>query len=134
MMQLDLIHEDIYEALRVCVGALGGAKKVGSFLRPEMPADKAGNWLNDCLNTARRDKLDIEQILLILKESRKVGCHAAMCFIAEECHYRKPEPIEPRNEIVELQKEFIRSVEQNQKILQRMEQMQTLQVNERRRA
>ena len=126
MTQAELFHEDIYEALRTCVGALGGAKKVGVALRPEMAADKAGNWLNDCLNTAKRDKLDIEQVLFILKESRKVGCHAAMFFIADDCDYQRPEPVEPKDEIAELQKAFIQSVHQNQKILERMEKMQSL--------
>jgi hypothetical protein len=92
-----------------------------------MAADKAGNWLNDCLNTSKRDKLDIEQFLFVLKEARKVGCHAAMKFIADECSYHKPEPIEPLDEMAELQKAFMASVAQNRKILERMERMQSLQ-------
>ncbi|MEW8119885.1 MAG: hypothetical protein AB2792_22210 [Candidatus Thiodiazotropha sp.] len=127
MTQVELFHEDIYEALRTCIGALGGAKKVGVLLRPEMAADKAGNWLNDCLNTAKRDKLDIEQVLYILKEARKVGCHAAMFFIADDCDYRRPEPIEPNNEIAELQKQSIEAVNRLEGLVKRMKHMQSLQ-------
>ncbi|MEW8193920.1 MAG: hypothetical protein AB2793_09425 [Candidatus Thiodiazotropha sp.] len=127
MTQSELFHEDIYDALRSCISVLGGAKKVGAALRPEMPIDKAGNWLNDCLNSAKRDKLDIEQVLYILREARKAGCHAAMYFIADDCDYHRPEPVEPRDEMAELQKAFIQSVQQNQKILDRMEKMQSLQ-------
>ncbi|MBT3042221.1 MAG: hypothetical protein KME67_05105 [Candidatus Thiodiazotropha sp. (ex Codakia orbicularis)] len=127
MEQLELIHEDIYEALRTCIGALGGPKKVGVVLKPEMSVDKARNWLNDCLNPSKRDKLDIEQVLWILRESRKIGCHAAMYFIANHCNYRQPEPIEPLDEMAELQKAFIQSVAENRRLLERMERMQTLQ-------
>jgi hypothetical protein len=127
MIQSQLFHEDIYEALRTCVGALGGPKKVGAILRPEMAVDKAGNWLNDCLNTSKRDKLDIEQVLLILKESRKAGCHAAMYFISDDCNYQRPDPVEPRDEMAELQKAFIQSVSDQRRMLDRMEKMQALQ-------
>jgi hypothetical protein len=47
-MQIPLIHEDFLDALKTCVQALGGAKKVGPMLRteweeePERPL--AGCW------------------------------------------------------------------------------------------
>lgn len=54
MNQQPLFCEDIFEALRVDVMALGGAKKVGCLLWPELSADKAGEMLNNCLNRTRR--------------------------------------------------------------------------------
>lgn len=127
MDQLELIHEDIYDALRDCIKALGGNKRVGSVFWPEKPIGKAGEQLADCINRDRQQKLDPEQTLYILKEARKVGCHIGMHFIAEECNYRKPEPIEPKDEIAELQKAFIQSVGQSEKIADRLKEMLSLQ-------
>ncbi|MFK5950901.1 MAG: hypothetical protein QM500_19285, partial [Methylococcales bacterium] len=76
MEQLALYHEDIYEAIRTAIQALGGAKKVGSSLWPDKSPDKAGELLNNCLNVTRNEKLDPEQVLFISRESRKIGCHA----------------------------------------------------------
>ena len=126
MLQESLFHEDIYDALRTCVQALGGAKRVGSLLWPELPADKAGNRLNDALNTARREVLNPEQVLLIMAEARKVDCHAAMHFIAQSCNYQEPAPIQPRDEMAELQRQFVQSQKQMKRMLERMEHLHGL--------
>lgn len=126
MEQLNLVHEDIYDALRTCVQALGGAKKVGSMLWPELSADKAGNRLNDALNTSKRDVLNPEQVLLILHESRKASCHVAMYFITDECEYERPRPIEPESEFARLQREHIEAIKTIKTMTERMEQMLAL--------
>ncbi|MEW8189919.1 MAG: hypothetical protein AB2766_11500 [Candidatus Thiodiazotropha endolucinida] len=134
MDQLNLIHEDIYDALRDCIKALGGNKEVGHIFWPEKPIEKAGEQLADCLNRARPQKLDPEQTLYILKEARKVGCHIGMFFITRVCDYRQPEPIEPLDEMAELQKAFIQSVAENRRLLERMERMQSLQASDKIRS
>lgn len=126
MTQLALFHEDIWQALRDCVSALGGSKKVGVLLRPELDAQTAGRWLLDCLNPDRKDKLCIEQILLILREAQKVSCHAGMTFIARECGYAEPQPIEPEDERAALQREFIAAVKQQQALTARLERLGAL--------
>ncbi len=127
MEQEQLFHEDIYEALRTCVQALGGAKAIGSALWPEMPVDKAGNRLNDALNTAKRDVLNIEQVLFILTEARKINCHAGMYFITDWCDYKRPEPMEPADEMAELQREFIQTVEKLATMEKRLKHFSNLQ-------
>lgn len=116
MNQESLFHEDIYDALRSCIQALGGAKKVGAKMWPELAADKAGNRLNDSLNTQRREHLNPEQVLFILSESRKINCHLGMHYLADRCDYKRPEAIEPEDEMAKLQREYIQMVRQMQKI------------------
>jgi len=120
-MQMELFHEDIYEALRTVIQAAGGAKRVGAELWPEMAADKAGNRLNDCINPGRSEQLSLEQLLFILAKGREAGCHSAMWFVADHCDYRRPEPTEPTDEIAQLQKDFIQAQQEMARMLKRME-------------
>lgn len=122
MSQPSLFHEDVWQALRDCVGALGGSKKVGVLLRPELDAQTAGRWLLDCLNPERKEKLCVEQMLLILREARQANCHAGMTYIARHCGYADPQPIEPEDERAALQREYIAAVKQLAAISTRLEQ------------
>lgn len=123
MNQPALFVEDIWQALTDCVRALGGAKQVGAKLRPEMDPQDAGRWLLDCLNPTRKDKLCIDQMLWLLRESRKVGCHVGMSFIASDAGYAPPQPVEPEDAKAALQRAFIQSVEQQRQILMQMEKL-----------
>lgn len=120
-MQQELFHEDFFDALRTCVQALGGAKRVGCELWPELPADKAGNRLRDALDSARREKLSLDQLIYLLKAARKVGCHAGLYYLADACDYHRPEPLEPRDEMAELQRAYIESVRLQKQLADRMQ-------------
>lgn len=122
--QPQLFIEDIHTALVDVVRALGGFKKVGVAMRPEKPADEAGRWLADCLNRDRRERLDYDQIIWLLKEGRRVGCHTAMSFISQESGYAQPVPVEPEDEAAELQRQFLASVQLQAKIVDRLERLQ----------
>ena len=119
--QPNLFNEDIWEALCDCVRAMGGNKIVGSMLRPEMDAVDAGKWLSTCLNPSRAEKLGIEQVLWILREARKVNCHAGMAYIARDSGYADPVPVEPEDERAALQREFIEQSKSMQKLFAKME-------------
>jgi len=121
MNQQSLFHETLTEALQDCIRALGGAKAVGHAMRPEKSIDDARRWLLDTLNPDRAEKLAPDQVLWILKESRKVGCHAAMAYIARECGYAEPQPIEPEDERATLQREYIAAVKTLSAITTRIE-------------
>lgn len=123
MGQAALFSEDFNDALKDAIRALGGTKEVGKGLRPEMAADAAGAWLKDCLNPTRRERLSPEQVLWILRESRKVGCHSAMNFLADEAGYVRPAPLEPQDEAAQLQRAFIESVQQQRRIAERLERL-----------
>lgn len=120
--QYELIHESINDALREVVQALGGTKKVGATLRPDRPVDEAARWVSDCLNSERREKFDPEQVLWLLREGRKIGCHGAMYFIARESGYSAI-PIEPQDELAELQRNFIEASKSMARMASRIEKL-----------
>jgi hypothetical protein len=119
--QQSLFHEDIWQALGDCVRVLGGNKKVGSLLRPEMDAQEAGRWLANCLSPSRPEKICLEQVQWLLREARRAGCHAAMTFLARDAGYADPQPIEPEDERAALQREFIEQSKHLQQLFARME-------------
>jgi hypothetical protein len=122
-MQSALFHESLNDALREVILALGGTKKVAAQMRPEKTVDEAARWISDCLNPDRREKLDPEQVLWLLREARKVGCHSALHFMCAEAGYSPALPIEPQDEIAELQRNFIESTKHLSRMAARIEQL-----------
>jgi hypothetical protein len=120
-MQLALMHESLTDALRECVSALGGPKKVGAAMRPELSVDQAGVWVRDRLNPDRRELFAPEQLVWLLREARSVGCHAAMTYFARECGYADPVPLEPQDERAKVMREFVEAQRQMQVLAARME-------------
>lgn len=123
-MQLEIgeFFDGVNDALQAAVTALGGYKKVGPMLRPELPIDQAAGWLRDCLNPARREKLAPEQVMLILRRAREAGYHAAMHFVAFDTGY-KATPVDPQTQEAELQERFIAAVEHLQGIQSQMQRI-----------
>lgn len=118
---LPLFHESFTEALRECVTACGGSKKVGALLWPERDVDAAGRHLSDCLNDAKRERLSPEQVVLILRMARAAGCHAGMLFLARELGYADPQPIEPEDERARLQRHFIDASRELSRLVERIQ-------------
>lgn len=89
-MQLEIgeCFECFNDALQHAVTALGGYKKVGAALRPELPIEQAAQWLRDCLAPSRREKLSPEQVLLLIRMSRDAGVHGVMDYVALNTGYR----------------------------------------------
>ena len=123
MHQESLIIEDIYDGLRADIQAIGGSKRVGVLLWPEMAADKAGERLLNCLNRTRPEKLDPEQVLLVIREARKVLSRATITFICDDASYTKPEPLEPETEAAQLMREFNESKKALESIAKRLERL-----------
>ena len=129
-MQLEIgeCFESINEALQSAVTALGGFKKVGPALRPELPIDQAAGWLRDCLNPSRREKLSPEQVLLIVREASRAGVHSLMNFIAFDTGY-KATPVAAQTVEAELQQRFVAAVDglaAIQSQLQRVQRMKAV--------
>lgn len=82
--------EDLYDALKGAVTALGGAKKVGPRLRPE--ARDARGWLLNCLNRDHEQKLDPEQVALILRWAGEAGYHDAKHWLDHDTGYQPAAP------------------------------------------
>lgn len=123
MEQQALFYEDIFDALRTCVLALGGFKVVGSKLRPELDPHKAGEWLADCLNRARAQKPEMDHVMWILREAKAAGCHAGMYYIARDAGYAEPPPITPQDELSDLQRRFIEAAKTQDIVLKRIERL-----------
>lgn len=92
MDQPSLFHDSIYDAIKAVVQAAGGNKKVGPMLRPTKA--EPANWLRDCLNEGRREKLDPEDMAFLRKLGRDIGCHAITHHEAQQAGYEQPTPLD----------------------------------------
>ena len=122
LVQTPLFHEDIFESIRTVVMALGGSKKVGSMLWPEKSPGQAGELLSNCLNQTRQEKLDPEQVLFLLVQGQRVGCHAIADFIGQQAGYRLL-PVEPEDERAELQKQVVAASRAFGSLVERLERL-----------
>lgn len=87
-MQSELpFFESPEDALRAAVQALGGSKKVGAILWSDKGVDNASRLLLDCINTSRAEKLEVSQVMLILRMAKEAGCHAPFTWMASEIGY-----------------------------------------------
>jgi hypothetical protein len=87
-MQASLpFFEDVNEALKAAVAALGGAKVVGQLIWPSLDVIPARGKLLDCLNTERPAKLELEELMRLFKLAREVGCHEPLQWFCGECGY-----------------------------------------------
>ncbi len=120
--QEQLFHDDVFDAIRTVVMALGGSKKVGGLLWPEKSPAQAGELLSNCLNTARPEKLDPEQLLLLMVEGQRAGCHAIAQYIGQQAGYRFI-PIRPEDEKAELEKQVVRAARDFRQLVSRLESL-----------
>ena len=86
-LQIPLIADTYRTALDAVIVALGGAKRAGALLWPDKDPADAGRALMHALDDARRENLTGQQLVLLLAEARKVGCHTAMAYIDHVCGY-----------------------------------------------
>lgn len=120
--QIPMFFEDIHEAISTDVAALGGKKAVGSMLWGESQTpDKAGEKLSNCLNSEHRQKLSLNEMLVIQREARKIGSYATAHFIASETGFTQPQPIEPEDEKAKLQTQFIQAIKAAEQLSKKME-------------
>lgn len=102
--------ESLNQVLVDCVKAAGGSAAVGAKMFPEKTPQAAQRTLLDCLSEDRPAKLSPEQVLMVLRLAREKGFHDGMNFIAADLGYGTPVPIEPRDEVADLMREFNASV------------------------
>ena len=116
--------ESMNDALIELVKALGGSKQVGPRLWPDAAPDAAQRKLLDCLNEDRPHHLTPGQLMLLLRIGRERGHHQAVAFMLADLGYAAPVPIEPRDELAELQRQFVEASRMLQTMATRMEQLQ----------
>lgn len=121
--QLPLIIEDYLEAIRATVQAIGGVKRIGAELKPDLAVEAAGRWLSDCCNPDRRERLSPTELAYIRRRGRETGVHILAAYEMREAGYAEPQPLEPEDERDALQRQFIRSTNEMKQILQRIESL-----------
>jgi hypothetical protein len=121
----DAIAPDtLNDAIIECVKASGGSKLVGAKLWPEKQVDAAQRHLLNCLQEGRAEHLKPDQMLLVFRLARDAGCHTGMRYLAHTLGYAEPQPIAPRDEVAELQRQFLEASRTLQAMALRMEQLQ----------
>lgn len=132
MTSPELFYEGWLDALRDDVRTLGGAKAVGLALWPEKSIDAAKNKLNDALNEDRRERLTDEQERWIIRSAReKRGFSAALCYLCDDTGFERPKERDPLDEAAQLQREFIDSVRRHERIVEKLERLQSANVLQR---
>lgn len=105
--QEPLFFDRVEDAIDHAVRACGGRKHIACKLWPEKPPRDAHNLLDACLNPERREKLDANQILYVMRAAREAGCHALAHYIADESGYERAKPRSRQAEVEDLQKQVI---------------------------
>ena len=118
--QIPLFLDDYHDAVRHAVEALGGFKKVGGDMRPDLAVDAAGRWLADCCNPDKREKLSLTELAYIRKAARQAGVHVLAAYEMREAGYAEPQAINPEDEAAKLQREFIAAQRAMQALVDRM--------------
>lgn len=121
MNQPALFCETLLDAVRDAVRASGGTKVVGAKLWPEKSPEAAARTLADCLNEHRPERLTPDQLMLVARLGRDRGCHVVMEYLSAQLGYSTPVPIEPADEVAELQRQYIESTKSLLKMAERIE-------------
>lgn len=121
------LFTDWNDALDAVVQSLGGYKKVGVMLRPEWgekPAS-AAQWLRDCLNQDKAERLNPDQVFMLLRLARAADYHAAKHWMDAELGYEQGRPLSPKDEgasltrhCAELARELRSSIERLERLSQ----------------
>jgi hypothetical protein len=104
--QAALFHDSIYDAVGAVVSALGGKKKMATQLWPHLKPETAYTRLAHCLSDEFPEKLSPEELLFLARAGREAGCHSIMAYLAGECGYAPPEPVDPVSEADALRREI----------------------------
>lgn len=119
------VFQDFDDAIAGAVAALGGFKRVGCRLRPELDCkpDLAAQWLRDCLNPEKRERLNPHQVVLLLRLAKETGYHAAKHWLDAELGYEPGKPLNPVDERTRVQREFIDAVHESRRLADRLERL-----------
>lgn len=120
---LPLFMEDIYDALRAAVQALGGAKVVAAKLWPHKPIEQARKELLDALNRDNPRKLDAEEFIAVLRMAREAGFHQAKHWIDGASGYEPSDPLDPAIQRDRLAEELAHAARRFQELTQAVQRL-----------
>lgn len=121
--QIPLFVEDYYEAIRATVQGLGGFKRIGADMKPDLAVDAAGRWLADCCNPEKREKLSPTELAYLRRRARQAGVHVLATFEMRDAGYSDPLPVEPEDERAALQREFVQQTKSLERMLARLQSL-----------
>lgn len=122
-MQTEMpFYESPESALKACVEALGGAKRVGGSLFPDKSVDNARDYLLACLNEGRPEKLGYSQILFIFRSAKQAGFHGGFDYWSREAEYES-RPITKAEEVDRLTTVVEQSTKTLSNALQQLERI-----------
>jgi hypothetical protein len=119
------LFTDWNDALDGVVHAVGGYKAVGVMLRPELESkpEGAAQWLRDCLNAEKRERLNPDQVFMLLRLARQANYHAAKHWLDAELQYEQSKPINPTDEAINLQQRGAELVRELRVVCDRFERL-----------
>ncbi|SRR5258706_10969433 len=117
------LYENTLDMLADLVHQLGGPKKVGPALRPSLPVDDAAKWVRDCVNRERRERFDPEQVVHVLRLARAADLHSGKFWLDAELGYQQGAPMNPRDELADLQRKFIAAVHLSHDVAEKIERL-----------
>lgn len=123
--QAMLFHDSIYDAIGAVVQSMGGKKKVAPLLWPHLKTETAYTRLAHCLSDEFPEKLSPEEILFLARAGRESNCHAIIFYLAAECGYAQPTPIDPLNEADVLRREIRDGLSALNKMVERLERTES---------
>jgi hypothetical protein len=129
MSQQSLFFESVYDALNAVVIASGGFKKVGAELWPQKDPHTAATDLRHSLEPSRREKLDPEQFLYLLKVGKANGCDLGMYYTADDVGYSRPSPLTEEQEEIEIRDDLRVVSERLKRIEKRMDRCDAFESN-----
>lgn len=118
-----LFLEDIYDALQALVWRLGGAKTVGGRMWPHKPAEQSRQQLLDCLNRDNARKLDLDELLALLRLAKEAGYHDTKHWLDGELGYEPSAPSDPAIQRDRLADEMARAAENFDRLHQAVARM-----------
>lgn len=114
--------DSLNSVLVECIKACGGSKQIGPLLWPEKSPESAQRLILDCLNEDHPSHLTPEQAMFVLKIARNKGVHVGFEFFAAHLGYAKLIPVEPRDEVADLQRRFIEEQRSMAAMVEKMNQ------------
>jgi hypothetical protein len=124
MTQEPLFFDDWRDAARHAIAACGGPKAVATQMRPDLKPDHAARWLMDCLNADRRENLNPDQLMHLMRIARQAGVHCVMQYICTDLGYTVPAPTDPIDAAAELRREYIEATRRLMKMAERIESLE----------
>lgn len=126
MNQQSLWIDTWTDAVKALVDACGGPKRVGEYLRPDLPADDAGEWLLKTLKSNRREVMSAPQLIQLLMLGRRHSCDVLAAFVLDQAGYEPPKVLKLETEAQRVSAELAVVMDRVSREFQRFNRLQAL--------